>query len=283
MPPPSKPAIPGAPTPRRWTYAVLIVALLFVLMPFLFWRATWFGGPMTDAQIRSALSGKERPRDIQHALAQLEPRIRAGDPNVRQWYPAIVALVPNPVQQVRLTAAWTMGQDNHAPEFHQALLALLKDSDVMVARNAALALVRFGDNSGHAAIVGMLQPDSVASPVDGRLQQRMKVGDPVNPGTMIARIQTTSGVADVRTSVPGTIAAWNAAENAAVTQEQGIAVIEPSEEMVWEALRALFLMGTPADLPAVERYARPVEGMSNQVREQAQLTTQAIQRRIANQ
>ena len=32
----------------RWAYAVLVVALLFVLMPFLFWRATWFGRPLTE-------------------------------------------------------------------------------------------------------------------------------------------------------------------------------------------------------------------------------------------
>jgi hypothetical protein len=64
-----------------------------------------------------------------------------------------------------------------------------------------------------------------------------------------------------------------------VTQGQAIALIEPSEEMVWEALRALYLKGTAADLPNVGRYTRPVEGMSNQVREQAQLTMKAIQQR----
>jgi hypothetical protein len=258
---------------------VLIFALLFVLMPFLFWRATWFGGPMTEAQIGSALSGKERPRDIQHALAQLELHIRVSDPNARQWYPAIVALAVSPVQQVRLTAAWTMGQDNHSVEFHHALLGLLRDSDPMVARNAALALVRFGDDSGHAAIVAMLQPSVIISPVDGRLERRLKIGDPVNPGAMVARVQTASGGVDIRTLVPGTIQSWNSAENATVTQGQAIALIEPSEEMVWEALRALYLKGTAADLPNVGRYTRPVEGMSNQVREQAQLTMKAIQQR----
>jgi hypothetical protein len=260
---------------------VLIIALLFVLMPFLFWRATWFGGPMTEAQIRSALSGRERPRDIQHALAQLEPRIRRSDPNVRQWYPAIVTLAANPVQQVRLTAAWTMGQDNHSPEFHQSLLVLLHDSDSMVARNAALALVRFGDDSGHSAIAAMLQPSAIISPVDGRLEKRLKIGDPVNPGAMVARIQTASGTTDMRTSVPGTILQWISGDGATVTQGQSIALLEPSEEMVWEALRALYLTGTAADLPTVERYTRPVEGMSNHVREQAQLTAKAIQQRAS--
>jgi hypothetical protein len=279
MPALPRQTVPGAPAPRRWTYAVLGLALLFVLMPFLFWRATWFGGPMTDAQIRSALSGRERPRDIQHALAQLEPRIRANDRNVGQWYPAIVALAANPVQQVRLTAAWVMGQDNHSPEFHQALLQLLRDSDPMVARNTALALVRFGDDSGHAVIAGMLQLAPVLSPVNGRLEQRLKIGDPVNPGAMVARIHTASGITDVRPSVPGAIQAWNLAEGATVTQGQAIALIAPSEEMVWEALRALYLTGTAADLSNIERYARPVDGMSNQVREQAQITAEAIRHR----
>jgi hypothetical protein len=281
MPSSSKPSTPGAPAPRRWTYVVLIVALLFVLMPFLFWRATWFGGPMTDAQIRAAFDGQKRPRDIQHALAQVEPQIRVGDPASRQWYPAIVSLAANPVQQVRLTAAWVMGQDNHSAEFHEALMGLLKDSDPMVARNAALGLVRFGDGRGHAEIVAMLEPVAVTSPVNGRLQTRLKTGDTVNPGTMVARIQTATGTTDARTTVPGTILSWNLQEGATVMQGQAIALIEPSEEMVWEALRALFLIGTSADLPNVEGYTRPVEGMPYRVREQAQLTAQAIQRRAA--
>ena len=39
----------------RWTYGVIALALLFVLMPFLFWNATWFGRPLTDDQLAKAL------------------------------------------------------------------------------------------------------------------------------------------------------------------------------------------------------------------------------------
>jgi hypothetical protein len=74
----------------RWTYGILIVAFLFVLMPFLFWNATWFGRPMNDAKIGKALADRSHPREIQHALAQLETRIEARDPRVKQWYPQIV-------------------------------------------------------------------------------------------------------------------------------------------------------------------------------------------------
>ena len=61
-------------------------------------------------------------REIQHALAQLETRIEARDPRVKQWYPQIVALATDPVDEIRVTDAWVMGQDNTSEEFHRALL-----------------------------------------------------------------------------------------------------------------------------------------------------------------
>ena len=58
-----------------------------------------------------------------------------------------------------------------------------------------------------------------------------------------------------------------------------ILLISPSPEMAWEALRALVLIGTPDDLPAVERYIHPVEGMPDLVRQQAQLAARSIRSR----
>src|SRR5271167_96600 len=46
-------------------------------MPFLFWNATWFGRPLTDAQISKALADRSHPREIQHVLTQLEARIES--------------------------------------------------------------------------------------------------------------------------------------------------------------------------------------------------------------
>ena len=168
----------------------MIVAFLFVLMPFLFWNATWFGRPMTDAQIAKALADRTHPREIQHVLAQLETRIEARDPSVKQWYPQIVALAKDPVDEIRVTDAWVMGQDNTSEEFHRALLPMLNDSNVMVQRNAALSLVRFKDDSGHAQILAMLRPYEMLSPLTGPLDTRLKPGDVVNPGTMVAHIES---------------------------------------------------------------------------------------------
>ena len=49
--------------------------------------------------------------------------------------------------------------------------------------------------------------------------------------------------------------------------------------MVWEALRALYLIGNSDDLADVARYARGVDGMSPQIARQAQATMKAIRDR----
>ena len=126
----------------RWALGIVILTLSFVVMPFLFWNATWFGRPITDAQIAKALADRSHPREIQHVLSQFETRIERGDTSVRKWYPQMVALSKDPIDEIRVTDAWVMGQDNTAPEFHQALLPMLQDPNPMVQRNAALSLVR---------------------------------------------------------------------------------------------------------------------------------------------
>ena len=199
---------PRASFGGRWTYGILIVAFLFVLMPFLFWNATWFGRPMNDAQIGKALADRTHPREIQHALAQLETRIEARDPRVKQWYPQIVALATDPVDEIRVTDAWVMGQDNTSEEFHRALRQMLTDPNVMVQRNAALSLVRFNDDAGHPQILAMLKPYEMMSPLTGALDTRLKPGDIVNPGTMIAHIEANGKRNEVRATVPGTLIRW---------------------------------------------------------------------------
>jgi hypothetical protein len=44
-------------------------------------------------------------------------------------------------------------------------------------------------------------------------------------------------------------------------------------------LRALYLIGTPDDLPVVAQFARGVDGMSPQIAQQAQATMKAIDTR----
>jgi hypothetical protein len=268
----------------RWTYVVVGLALLFVLMPFLFWNATWFGRPLTDAQVGKALADRAHPREIQHALTQIETRIEVRDPSVHKWYPQLVALATNPVDEIRLTDAWVMGQDNSSPEFHGALQKLLADPQPMVRRNAALSLVRFNDAAGHDEIVAMLRPYEMPSPSTGILRQRLKVGDVVNPGTMLGRVDAGDRAStEARALVPGTLQRWIVQNGAQVAQSQPIASLAPSENMVWEALRALHIIGRTEDLPDVNHYIRGADGMAPQIPQQAQATARAIRDRASTQ
>jgi biotin carboxyl carrier protein len=277
-------AKPPASFGGRWTYIVVGLALLFVLMPFLFWNATWFGRPLTDAQLGKALADRAHPREIQHALTQIETRIEVRDPSVQKWYPQLVALSANPVDEIRLTDAWVMGQDNTSPEFHEALKKLLADPQPMVRRNAALSLVRFNDAAGHDEIVAMLRPYEMPSPSIGVLRQRLKVGDVVNPGTMLGHVDAGDRAStEARALVPGTLQRWIVQNGAQVAPGQPIASLAPSENMVWEALRALHIMGRPEDLPDVNRYIRGADGMSPQIPQQAQATARAIRDRTTTQ
>ena len=273
---------PRASFGGRWTYGILIVAFLFVLMPFLFWNATWFGRPMNDAQIAKALADRTHPREIQHALAQLETRVEARDSSVKKWYPQIAALATDPVDEIRVTDAWVMGQDNASDEFHRALLQMLKDPNVMVQRNAALSLVRFNDDTGHPQILAMLRPYQMMSPLAGTLDTRLKPGDIVNPGTMVAHIEASGKNNEIRATVPGTLIRWLATDHANVAVGQPLVALAPSEGMVWEALRALYIVGRSEDLAEVEQVARAAYGSSPQIGQQAQSTARAIRDRSAS-
>ncbi|MGH9702063.1 MAG: hypothetical protein ACRD4K_01715, partial [Candidatus Acidiferrales bacterium] len=263
----------------RWTYVVLVVALLFVLMPFLLWNATWFGKPLNDEQMSKALNNRLHPREIQHALAQIEQRIESGDPTVKRWYPDVIRLSSDKIDEIRVTAAWVMGQDNSIPQFHEELKRLLTDPQPMVERNAALGLVRFRDDSGHDQILAMLRPYTLAAPESGKLEQRLKIGDVVNPGTLVAHLQQGSKKQEVRSAVPGTIDLWQANDGAQVTAGQPLLRLAPNQEMVWEALRALYLVGRPEDLDAISPYVRSVPNMPPQVQQQALDTERAIRSR----
>jgi biotin carboxyl carrier protein len=221
------------------------------------------------------------PREIQHALTQIESRIEVGDPSVHRWYPQVVALSSDPIDEIRVTDAWVMGQDTKSPEFHTALAPLLSDRNPMVERNAALSLVRFGDDSGHAQIVAMLRPYQMPAPFPGKLETRLKLGDVINPSTLLGHIESGGQSREVRANVPGTLETWLAANGSTVLVGQPIVSLAPSESMVWEALRALYLVGRPDDLPDVERYARGADGMSPHIAEQAQATAQAIRSRLS--
>src|SRR5438034_3682921 len=199
-------ATPTPPQRRRSTWPLIVVAALFIIVPFLTWYTTWFGRDLSDAEIAKYLIDEKNPRHIQHALSQIEARIEKGDPNVKKFYPQIVNASKSPTGEIRKTAAWVMGQDNSAPEFHQALIGLIGDAEPLVRRNAAVQLVRFGDAAGRPELRAMLQPYDVKLPMAGAIVSLLTEGSKVKAGGLLARIRDVSGtVQEFRSPLDGTI------------------------------------------------------------------------------
>jgi hypothetical protein len=256
-----------------------VTAWLIVLMPFLFWWSTWFGRRLSDTQIREYFNDDKHPRHIQHALVQLGERMARQDPAAAQWYPQLLRLAAHPVEEVRNTDAWVMGQDTSATAFHETLLKMLQDSSMMVRGNAALSLVRFGDAAGRPQIVALLQPVTVFAPAAGRIIDIDKIGTSVRQGGLIAKLQDGARTTEIRTPIAGRIGALSVATGATVATGAEITLIDPSSEQVWEALRALYLVGQPDDLPAIRIYERNVSEIPDRLHEQALLTERAIEAR----
>jgi HEAT repeat protein len=200
----------------------------------------------------------------------------------KQWYPDLVRLATDPVEEVRNTDAWVMGQDTSGPEFHETLLTMLSDSSQMVRGNAALSLVRFGDATGRPQILALLQPAHISSPASGRIVDADRPGTAIHQGGLIAKLGYGNGqIAEIRSPIPGRIRSV-AGTGATLAAGAEVAVVDPATEQVWEALRALYLIGQPEDLQAIRPYERDVADVSNDVRQQAFETEQAIRKRAGS-
>jgi hypothetical protein len=263
--------------------AIVIVPILLVLITFLFWYQTWFGRRLPDQEMAHDLADTSVPHKTQHALAQLSDRIAQGDPAVKRWYPQLLALGQNREPQLRLEAAWAMGQDNRSEEFHQALRKLIDDPVPLVRWNAALALVRFGDEAAEPQLRSMLQPFTLSASEPGAIEFRMKEQDGVRNGSIIARIRPAGSDRqhDVLSPVGGTITRLLIHDGATVAAGDALAVIDPDEGQVVESLRAFYLVGQPRDLDDVERFVHGAPHMSERVRQQAEATARAIRERPA--
>jgi multidrug efflux pump subunit AcrA (membrane-fusion protein) len=153
----------------------------------------------------------------------------------------------------------------------------------MVRGNAALSLVRFGDASGRAQIVALLQPASVVAASAGLVVDTDKPGTSIHQGGLIAKIQSGGQTSEVRSPISGRIRSVSVAVGANVEANAEIAIIDPGNEQVWEALRALYLIGQTEDLPAIRPYERELREIPDRVRQQALLTDQAIRSRASAQ
>src|SRR5437868_5059218 len=265
---------------------LIIVAGLFIIVPFLTWYLTWFGRGLSDDEIAKYLVDENNPRHMQHALLQVEERIEHDNGTASKFYPQIVAASKSSVPEVRKTAAWVMGQDNKSEEFHRALIDLLKDTEPLVRRNAALQLVRFNDPSGRPELRAMLQPFEAKCPIAGTIMSLLPVGSNIRGGAMLARLRDSSNnVYEFRSPVDGKIMAAPSGTIASpspnvgdqIAANQTIAWLTPDRTTMVDALRALAYVGTKDDLPLVES-ATQLDA-SSETANQASQTAKAIRSR----
>jgi biotin carboxyl carrier protein len=279
---PQSSSVVSKPKPRMSTRNRLlffVTGWLIVLMPFLFWWNTWFGRQLSNQQLGEYLQGQKHPRHIQHALVQIGERMTRHDPSVTKWYPQVVQLGSYPVEEVRNTDAWVMGQDTSGGGFHEALQKMLADPSLTVRGNAALSLVRFGDATGRPQILQLLQPATISAPQPGKLVDTSTVGTAIRQGGIVAKLQYGSQTIEIRSPISGRLRALSASTGQTVAAGAQIADIEPSTEQVWEALRALFLIGQPDDISAVSPYERELPDIPDHIRKQAIETEKAIRQR----
>jgi len=270
---------PGMSTRNRILF--FVTGWLLVLMPFLFWWNTWFGRHLSDKQVTEYLQDDRHPRHIQHALIQMGERMSRHDPTVTRWYPDLVRLATHPVEEVRNTDAWGLGQDTSGPGFHEALLKMLADTSPLVRGNAALSLVLFGDPCGRPQIVALLQPATITAPNSGRIVDADKAGTAIHKGGLIAKLQTEQQTVEIRSPISGRIRSLFAQTGQTVSAGTEVASVDPSSDQVYEALRALYLIGRPDDLPAIAQYERELPEVPDHVRQQALLTEKAIRARAS--
>jgi len=265
---------PGMSTRHRVLF--FVTAWFIAFLPIMFWWNTWFGRTLPDKQIGEYLRDERHPRHIQQALVQVSERISRHDGKVAQWYPELVRLATHPVEEVRNTDAWVLGQDTGGQGFHDALLKMLNDPSPLVRGNAALSLVRYGDATGRTQIVALLQSVRLTAPIAGRVIDAARAGTAIHQDGLIAKIQNDQQSADVRSPISGRIRTLFAQSGQSVNAGAEIANVDPAIDQVWEALRALYLIGQPEDLAAIAPYERDLPEIPDHIRQQAVLTAQAI-------
>lgn len=261
---------------RRAYLLISVFAFLLVLLPFLFWYGTWFGRKLSDQDIDAYLNDLSKPRRVQHALVQIGERLRSGDRSVARWYPKVTELAGSRVLELRQTAGWIMGSDRGYEPFRASLAALISDPEPMVRRNAALALSNFRDDRALEEVRAMLRSSELISRDAGTIRYRLRIGEYVNPGTLVARVGDT----EVRAVLPGELQELRKAEGAEVKAGDVIADLSADKDHIWEALRALLLIGSADDLETVRRFARGTPGMPERIQRQAALTATEIESRV---
>ena len=266
---------------RRTPWPLMVVASLFIVVPFLAWYTTWFGRPLDDGEIEKYFA-EGKPRHAQHALSQVAERVIKGDASAARFYPQVLKTSESPETDLRMTAAWVMGLEHKSDEFRAALLRLVKDPEPIVRRSAALALVRYNDAAARPELLEMLRPFEIKSRSEGTAETVLSAGTPVKRESLLVRYKIHPGLGEeVRSPLPGRVEWAFGKEGDKFGAGDRLFVISPDAEQVRDALIGLSYLGEESDLNEVERYASGAEGMPDVVKKQAAQTLESIRSRAA--
>ena len=264
-----------ADEPRRRGNPLLmmIIVVLAILVPFYAWYGSWWGRPLTDEQVIERLSGEADAPEIQHALKEVARRLEEGSADPTRFRDLVIALADHPEPNVRRMVAFVLGHDPDEA-CHRTLVRLLSDEDLATRRNAALWLSKWRDPRARPILLEMLEPLEVRAPGEGVLDMKVRKGDAVSIGRDMAVIdQGDDRTISLRPPMNGQVLEVVHDDGDRVSRGAVICRLTPDPESVYEALRALMLVGRKEDAAAVEPFAAGrVEGMSPEVSRQARLT-----------
>src|SRR5205807_2576422 len=82
----------------------------------------------------------------------------------------------------------------------------------------------------------------------------------------VATAANATTVVELRSPITGRVRSIETQHGKQVHPGDLVAVVDPATEQVWEALRALYLIGLPEDLDAIRPYERDLPNISNDVR-----------------
>ena len=125
-----------------------------------------------------------------------------------------------------------------------------------------------------------MQPAKVIAPQAGQITDSSALGTPIHQGGIIAKIESEGKTVEVRSPISGRLRELSAQTGQTVSAGGAIASLDPGTEQVWEALRALYIVGQLDDVPAILPYERELPEIPDHVRQQAVATEKAIRGRV---
>ncbi|NRA95675.1 MAG: HEAT repeat domain-containing protein [Planctomycetes bacterium] len=267
------------PEKKRGPLLVAIVIVATAGIGALTWYRNSFKQDLVCDQILERLDPESPPRDIQHALSQLEERLGPGYEGRERFREPVVVLASSEHVEIRRMVAWVMGREP-AQEYRAGLVRMLADEDVGVQLNAACSLSNFNDPRARPRLLGGLGSFEVGAPASGTLDIKVEVGEPASLGAALGVVETSAEPVDVRTPINGFIEGLPKGKDAQVKKGDAVLVVAPGPKVISNILVALRFVGLLEDVPRLEPFASgTVERMGDDVAKEAQTAIAAIKKR----